>query len=233
MKRSKLTHELRYTFKALQSVFHYIQGRILRLSGHQTKVIPDMEPLCKISFVFFAINKQGIVVFSLYCLFFRKMVNTICTEKRQYVCSTPSLDQPFVKPCPLGYISYKKKCYYSSPQEAAFTDAQALCAERGGQLLNLHDQASYQFIRAYSNYYSLSDLLLGLNLSTNITMTPALYVDGTSFNKTINYAYDDQSVRFGQGPCVILKQGVIYWPRDTDCTTPYGVMCVWQRKYTS
>ena len=160
----------------------------------------------------------------------RKMVNTICTEKRQYVCSTPSLDQPFVKPCPLGYISYKAKCYYSSPQMAAFTGAQALCAERGGQLLNLYEQASYQFIRAYASYYALPDLILGLNLSTNIKTTPALYVDGSSFNRTINYAFDDQSMKFGQGPCVILKQGVVFWPRDTDCSIPSGVMCVWKRK---
>jgi hypothetical protein len=113
---------------------------------------------------------------------------------------------------------------------AAFTGAQALCAERGGQLLNLYEQASYQFIRAYASYYALPDLILGLNLSTNIKTTPALYVDGSSFNRTINYAFDDQSMKFGQGPCVILKQGVVFWPRDTDCSIPSGVMCVWKRK---
>ena len=159
------------------------------------------------------------------------MRNAACTEKRQYVCSTPSFDQPLVKSCPLGYIAYKNRCYFSSPQPADFTQGQEMCAERGGQLLNIYEQATYQFIKAYASYYSLPDIFLGLNLSTNITATPALYVDGNPYNQSINYAYDDQSARFGLGPCVILKQGVVYLPRDTDCTTPSGIMCLWKRKY--
>jgi hypothetical protein len=159
------------------------------------------------------------------------MVNTACTEVRHFVCSMPSLDQPFVKRCPLGYIAYKNKCYYSSPQQVAFDAGAQLCAARGGQLINLYDQASYQFIRAYANYLAFSDFFLGLNMSTNISSKPAMYVDGSSFNQSLNYAYDDQASKFGRGPCVILKQGVVFLPRDTDCVTPTGIMCLWRRKF--
>ena len=158
-------------------------------------------------------------------------MNTACKEKRHYVCSTPSLDQPSMRPCPLGYISYKTKCYYSSSQLTPFTEAQSLCAVRGGQLLNIYEQATYQFIRSYANFYDLPDLFLGLNFSTNITNIPALYVDGSVYNQSVHYSYDEQSVKFGQGPCVILKKGIVFLPRDTDCITPLGVLCVWKRKY--
>ena len=60
-----------------------------------------------------------------------------------------------------------------------------------------------------------------------------MYLDGQPFNKSINYAFDDQSSKFGQGPCVILKQGVVYLPRDIDCSLSMGVMCLWKRKYSA
>ena len=97
------------------------------------------------------------------------MENADCTEKRQYVCSTPSLDQPPVRPCPLGYVAYKNKCFYYDPQPANFRDAGETCAEHGGQLINILEQATYQFIRAYSAYYAIPDIFLGLNMTTNIS----------------------------------------------------------------
>ena len=57
-----------------------------------------------------------------------------------------------------------------------------------------------------------------------------MYLDGKPFNKSISYAFDEQSSKFGQGPCVILKQGLVYLPRDVDCSLPAGVMCQWKRK---
>ena len=109
------------------------------------------------------------IIFLFFSFFLRKLVNTDCTEKRQYVCSTPSLNQPFSRPCPLGYMAYKTKCFYTDPQQANFNDASELCAMHGGQLINIYDQATYQFIRAYSSYFSFPNILLGLNLTTNIT----------------------------------------------------------------
>jgi len=97
------------------------------------------------------------------------MINADCTEKRQYVCSMPSLDQPYVRSCPLGYITYKNKCFYSEPQQSNFVNAAKTCAMHGGQLINLFDQATYQFIRAYAVYNALPDMFLGLNLTTNIS----------------------------------------------------------------
>jgi hypothetical protein len=97
------------------------------------------------------------------------MINADCTEKRPYVCSTPSFNQPSVRPCPLGYFAYKNKCYYTDPQLADFQAAKQTCAEHGGQLINVYERATYQFIRAYSFYYSIPDLFLGLNLTTNIS----------------------------------------------------------------
>jgi Lectin C-type domain len=109
----------------------------------------------------------------LLLFFFRKMINADCTEKRLFVCSTPSFDQPFVRPCPLGYFAYKNKCYYTDPQLANFKDAEEACAEHGGQLVNFYERATYQFIRAYSLYYSIPDIFLGLNLTTNISTRSA------------------------------------------------------------
>jgi hypothetical protein len=97
------------------------------------------------------------------------MMNADCTEKRLYVCSTPSFDQTVTRPCPLGYFAYKNKCFYNHPQLANFKDAKQTCAEHGGQLINVYDRATYQFIRAYSFYYSIPDIFLGLNLTTNIS----------------------------------------------------------------
>jgi hypothetical protein len=57
-----------------------------------------------------------------------------------------------------------------------------------------------------------------------------MYLDGSPFNKSVNYAFDEQSTRFGLGPCAILKQGVVYLPRDIDCSIPSGVMCLWRGK---
>jgi hypothetical protein len=106
---------------------------------------------------------------------YRKLINAACTEKRQYVCSTPSLDQPFLRPCPPGYIPYKDKCFYTDPEQANFTDGQELCAKRGGQLINIYDQATYQFIRSFATYNSIPNILLGLNLTTNLPNRFVMY----------------------------------------------------------
>ena len=105
---------------------------------------------------------------------YRKMINADCTEKRQYVCSTPSLDQPLVRPCPLGYISYKNKCFYNDPQLATFKEGGEICAEHGGQLINIYEQATYQFIRAYSLYSAIPDMFLGINMTTNLSSRSVL-----------------------------------------------------------
>ena len=42
------------------------------------------------------------------------------------------------------------------------------CAKHGGKLLTLTDQASFKFIRGYAILHRLPDILLGLNMTTNI-----------------------------------------------------------------
>ena len=56
-------------------------------------------------------------------------------------------------------------------------------------------------------------------------------VYGNIYNKSINYAFDEQAERFGKGAgCVTLKKGVKYLPRDTKCDVPMQIICKWKGK---
>lgn len=53
-------------------------------------------------------------------------------------------------------------------------------------------------------------------------------VYGNIYNKSINYAFDEQAERFGKGAgCVTLKKGVKYLPRDTKCDVLMQIICKW------
>ena len=58
-----------------------------------------------------------------------------------------------------------------------------------------------------------------------------MYVDGLPFNKSIDYAFDDESSKFGSGPCLMLKKGIKYLPRDTECSVKMQIVCKWNGKY--
>ena len=72
--------------------------------------------------------------------------------------------------------------------------------------------------------------LLGLNYTTGITDAPVQYSDGTAYNKTVHFAFDDDSEKFGSKECNYMKKGVQYKPRDTDCSAEMAPICVWNSK---
>ena len=43
----------------------------------------------------------------------------------------------------------------------------------------------------------------------------------------MNFAFDDDSEKFGAKECNYMKKGVQYKPRDADCSAEMAPICVW------
>ena len=60
---------------------------------------------------------------------------------------------------------------------------------------------------------------------------PILDVYDNLFTKNVNYSFDDDQVtKYGVGPCVVLKKGIKYFPRDNECDQPMQIVCKWNGK---
>ena len=68
---------------------------------------------------------------------------------------------------------------------------------------------------------------IGLNYTTGSEDAPVQYSDGTPFNKSVHFAFDDNSAKFGAKECNYMKKGVQFKPRDTDCGAQMAPICVW------
>ena len=71
----------------------------------------------------------------------------------------------------------------------------------------------------------------GLNYTTGIQDAPVQYSDGTPFNKSVQFAFDDNSEKFGSKECNYMKKGVQFKPRDTDCSSQMAPICVWNSEF--
>ena len=60
---------------------------------------------------------------------------------------------------------------------------------------------------------------------------PVLDVYENEFIKGQSYSFDsDQIDKYGKGPCVVLKKGIRYLPRDSECDIPLQIVCKWNGK---
>ena len=160
-------------------------------------------------------------------------MNEDCDIEKAYVCMKPSLQTREQKLCPKNFMAYKGSCYYHGSIPGDYDHGEAECAKVGSRVVAIKERGTYQFIRAWASAYKFGDFYLGLNFTNNQTATdpPVVYSDGTSFDKSVNYAFDDQSNKFGNKECSYLKKGVAYKPRDSECDAPMHQVCQWNRKY--
>ena len=77
------------------------------------------------------------------------------------------------------------------------------------------------------------DVFLGFNFTTDDTDAPVKYSDGTAFNKSMDFAFDEDSEKFGNKDCAYLKKGVSFKPRDCDCSQLMEQLCQWNSKFDS
>ena len=73
-------------------------------------------------------------------------------------------------------------------------------------------------------------LIIGLNYTTGDANAPVKYSDGSSFNKSVDFSFDDDTDKFGAKECNYMKKGVQYKPRDTDCSAEKAPICIWNSK---
>ena len=145
----------------------------------------------------------------------------------------PSLDVVQLKPCPEDFITYKKQCFFKGKHTLIYDDAEEKCAYRGSQILSIKERGSFEFIRMWSKANKFGNLFLGFNYSTGDPSNPIVYSDGTAYNKSTMYDFDDSRDKFGDAPCVYLKKGVVYKPRNAECDKPNQFICLWKSKHVS
>ena len=143
---------------------------------------------------------------------------------------TKSLKEPHLQPCPEHFIAYKSECFFHSDSKGDYDTGEVNCAFRGSQMVAIKDRATYQFIRAWAMASKFGDFFLGLNFTTNDTLAPIKYSDGTAFNKSIDYSFDSDGEKFGHKDCAYLKKGVSYKPRDSACSEALDQVCHWNSK---
>ena len=157
-------------------------------------------------------------------------MNENCDLKLPYICMRPGLKNRQQKLCPANFIAYKGSCYYHGSVPGDYHHCQEQCARVGARIVAIKERATYHFIRALAVAYKFGDFYLGLNFTVNRTDAKVIYSDGTPFDKSTSYAFDDQSEKFGNKDCSYLKKGVAYKPRDADCQRAMHQVCQWKRK---
>ena len=146
---------------------------------------------------------------------------------------TRTLREPHIQPCPDHFIAYKSQCFYHSSSKGDYDAGELNCAVRGSRMVAIKDRGTYQFIRAWSMKNKFGDVFLGFNFTTDDTEAPVKYSDGTAFNKSMDFAFDEDSEKFGNKDCAYLKKGVSFKPRDCDCTQLMEQLCQWNSKFDS
>ena len=155
------------------------------------------------------------------------MINADCEEKRSFLCMTKNLNEPHESLCPSSFIYYKNQCYYHSFEKGDYNKSELLCAERASRIVTIKDRATFAFIRSWAKKNKFKDFYIGLNYTTGDPSNPVLYSDGTPYNKAIDYAFDDDSEKFGQKECNYMKSSIKFKPRDTECSSLMSPVCIW------
>ena len=172
----------------------------------------------------------------------RSLSNDDCDLEKPYICMQPNLKTREQKLCPTKFVAYKGSCYYHGSKAGDYDHGEEACGKVGAKVIAIKERATYQFIRAWAALNKFGDFYLGLNFThnsiyyhhneTDPNVTAVIYSDGSSFDKSVNYAFDDQSEKFGNKECAYLKKGVAYKPRDTLCSVAMDQVCEWRREYS-
>ena len=93
----------------------------------------------------------------------------------------------------------------------------------------IRDRGTFHFIRAMAKSKGVNNFYLGLNWTTGDPAKPVLMSDGTVYDKSSMYAFDDEGAKFGNKNCTFLKKSIKYKPRDTECNELMDVICHWNR----
>jgi hypothetical protein len=144
---------------------------------------------------------------------------------------TQSVEETHINLCPKSFIRYKNDCYYHSSVVGDYNSSELNCAARGSRIIAIKDRATYQFIRMWAAQNKFGDFFLGLNYTTGNPDVPIRYSDGTQYNKSIHFAFDESAEKFGRKECSYMKKGVMYKPRDSSCLTEMDQICQWNSKY--
>ena len=144
---------------------------------------------------------------------------------------TETLEANHDKLCPPYFTSYKGECYYHSMVKGDYNKSELLCAEKASIIAPIKDRATFHFLRSWSMKESFGDFYLGFNYTTGDPAAPIKYSDGTAYNKSTDYAFDDNSEKFGQKECNYMKKGVQFKPRDSECSVNMAPICLWKSKY--
>ena len=132
--------------------------------------------------------------------------------------------------CPKSFIKYKNDCFYHSYEKGDYNRTEFLCAEKSSKVITIKDRATYQFIRSWAIANGFYNFYLGFNYTTGDPANPIKYSDGSSFNKSVDYAFDESIEKFGSKPCTFMKKGVRYNPRDSQCEELMEPVCRWKSK---
>ena len=146
------------------------------------------------------------------------------------MCMTKSLEENHEDLCPKNFYRYKDNCYYHSIDKGDYNASEQICAKKASRVVTIKDRATFQYIRALAWDEKLGNFYLGLNFSTGDPSSPIKYSDGTTYNKSSDYAFDDNAEKFGFKECSYLKGGVKYKPRDTECDVEMAPLCIWNSK---
>ena len=114
-----------------------------------------------------------------------------------------------------------------------YNTSELLCAERASRVVTIKDRATFQFLRSWAKINKFGDFFLGVNYTTGDTNNPVKYSDGTAYDKTVDYAFDDNSDKFGAKECNYMKSSIKFKPRDTECTEEMAPICIWNSKHSN
>ena len=144
---------------------------------------------------------------------------------------TPALDQGNQDVlCPKDFVPYKGQCYGKNVvKKVDYDGAENACAYNGSRVVMIRDRGTFHFIRAMAMGKGIGNFYLGLNWTTGDPDKPILMADGTVYNKSTMYSFDEEGEKFGHKNCTYFKKSIKFKPRDTECNELMDVMCHWNR----
>ena len=159
------------------------------------------------------------------------ITNIDCFQSLKYICMTPALDQGNQDVlCPKDFVPYKGQCYGKNVvKKVDYDGAENACAYNGSRVVMIRDRGTFHFIRAMAMGKGIGNFYLGLNWTTGDPDKPILMADGTVYNKSTMYSFDEEGEKFGHKNCTYFKKSIKFKPRDTECNELMDVMCHWNR----
>ncbi|XP_072042786.1 uncharacterized protein [Amphiura filiformis] len=104
-------------------------------------------------------------------------------EEEEFVTTTPSTffpTQAFDERCPLDWAPYHGYCYFISPAEKSFTDAQKSCLSMDAELTSIHSVGENDFLLRQMRRNGLHKMWIGFHDTTREGHFE--WLDGTQFN---------------------------------------------------